>query len=104
MYSHLAVVRVAVDGGEHEVGEEVEGHEGDQQPVGLGPRQLGLGQVHRVEDGDDGQDLGNVPCSQHSQEHEEYLKELQTFKTLYDCEFFINLRLKLLISELYFLQ
>ena len=61
------------------MGEEVEGHEGDQQPVGLGPRQLGLGQVHRVEDGDDGQDLGNVPCNQHSQEHEEeYLIELQT--------------------------
>ena len=43
MYSHLAVVRVAVDGGEYEVSEEVEGHESHQQPVGLGPRELRLG-------------------------------------------------------------
>ena len=45
---------------EQEVGQEVEGHEGDQQPVSLRPGQLGLVQVHRVEDGHDAEDLGRV--------------------------------------------
>ena len=42
--------------------EEVEGHEGHQEPVSLGPRELSFGQIHSVENSHEGEDLGGISC------------------------------------------
>lgn len=44
------------------MGEEVEGHEGHQKPVSLGPRELSFGQIHSVENSHEGEDLGGISC------------------------------------------
>ncbi len=54
------VLSDTVDEGHDEVGEEVEGHEPDEEPVSLGAGQLGLLQVNSKEDADDPKDLGSV--------------------------------------------
>ena len=59
---HFVVVLTAVDGGEDEVCQEVEGHEGDQQPVSLGAGKFRLRQIHSIENCNDGQDLRRIPC------------------------------------------
>ena len=56
--SHFVLFLGAADAGEEEVGEEVEGHEGHQEPVGLRAGQLSFRQIHSVENSNDAQDLG----------------------------------------------
>ena len=49
------------------MGEEVEGHEGHQEPVSLGPRELSFGQIHSVENSHEGEDLGGISCEKKRQ-------------------------------------
>ena len=55
-----AALGAAGERGEQEVRQEVEPYEADEQPVRLGPGQLGLVQVDGVEDANNPEDLGRV--------------------------------------------
>jgi len=55
-----AALGAAGESGEQEVSQEVESYEANEQPVRLGPGQLGLVQVDGIEDANYGKDLGRV--------------------------------------------